>query len=95
MEKNPSLPFNPDNDEEVATWFAQHDATELRLEPVDGGRVKTRQNKDLESLTIRLAPEDMEQLKPLAEEYGVGHTTMARMLVHRELQDPRPLAHSK
>ncbi len=93
MEENKSLPFNPDNDEEVAEWFAQHDATDLSLESVAEVRVKKRQHKDLESLTIRIASEDMEQLKQLAEEYGVGHTTIARMLLHRELKDPRPLAH--
>lgn len=93
MEENKSLPFNPDNDEEVAEWLAQHDATDLSLEAVKEVRVKKRQYKDLESLTIRIAAEDMEQLKQLAEEYGVGHTTIARMLLHRELKDPRPLAH--
>ena len=93
MEENKSLPFNPDNDEEVAEWFAQHDATDFSLESVEDVRVKKRQHKGLESLTIRIASEDMEQLKQLAEEYGVGHTTIARMLLHRELKDPRPLAH--
>ena len=93
MEENKSLPFNPDNDEEVAEWFAQHDATDLSLESVEEVRVKKRQHQDLESLTIRIASDDMEQLKQLAEEYGVGHTTIARMLLHRELKDPRPLAH--
>ena len=93
MEEYKSLPFNPDNDEDVAEWFAQHDATDLSLESVEEVRVKKRQHQDLESLTIRIASDDMEQLKQLAEEYGVGHTTIARMLLHRELKDPRPLAH--
>jgi predicted DNA binding CopG/RHH family protein len=92
MEENQSLPFNPNSDAEVAEWFAQHDATDLSLEAVEGVHVKTRRHKDLESLTIRIASEDMDQLKHLAEEYGVGHTTIARMLLHRELKDPRPLA---
>ena len=92
MEKNKPLPFNSDNDEEVAAWFGQHDATDLHLEVVEGVRVKKRSHKDLESLTIRIVSEDMEQLKQLAEEYGVGYTTMARMLLHRELKDPRPLS---
>ena len=26
MEENPSLPFNPNSDEQVAQWFAQQDA---------------------------------------------------------------------
>ncbi len=93
MVDNKSLPFNPDNDEQVTEWFAQHDATDLSLEVVDAVHVTKRPHKDLESLTIRIASEDMDQLKQLAEEYGVGHTTIARMLLHRELKDPRPLAH--
>ena len=92
MGENKSVPFNPDNDEQVAEWFTQHDATELSLEPVDEVHVTKRPHKDLESLTIRIAAEDMEQLKHLAEEYGVGLTTIARMLLHRELKDPRLLA---
>ena len=84
---------NPDNDEEITEWLAQHDATDLSLKSVKDVRVKKRQHKDLESSTIRIASEDMEQLKQLAAEHGAGHTTIARMLLHRELKDPRPLAH--
>ena len=79
MEENPSLPFNPPSDAEAAECIAQHDATDLSLETVEGVHVKTRRHKDLESLTIRIASEDMNQLKHLAEEYGVGYTTIARM----------------
>lgn len=93
MADNNSLPFNPDNDEQVAEWLTHHDATTLSLELVDKVHVTKRRHKDLESLTIRIASEDMEQLKQLAKEYGVGLTTIARMLLHRALKDPRPLAH--
>lgn len=92
MEEHKSLPFNPDNDEDVAEWFAHHDATDLSLESVEEVRVKKHSPTGLESLTIRIASEDMDQLKRLAKEYGVGYTTIARMLLHRELRDPRPLA---
>ncbi len=54
------------------------------------GACKDQRHKDLESLTIRITAEDMDQLKHLAEEYGVGHTTIAQ--IHRELNDLRPLA---
>lgn len=36
----------------------------------------------------------MERLTQLAKEYGVRHITVSRILLHRELKDPRPPARS-
>lgn len=86
-EKN-QLPFNPDNDDEVAAWFDHHSTTDLPGEPVKVKVNVNRKAKELQPLTLRIDPEDMEQLKKLADDAGVGHTTMARILLHRELKNP-------
>ncbi|MCL6441904.1 MAG: BrnA antitoxin family protein [Alicyclobacillus sp.] len=86
MNGDTKLPFDPDNDEAVAEWFATHDATELETERVTNVKVRRRREKELEPLTLRIDPEDMKQLKKLAHEAGVGYTTMARMILHRELK---------
>lgn len=83
-EKN-QLPFNPDDDDEVAAWFDTHSTTD-----VPGKRVKVHVNrkaKELQPITFRIDAEDMEQLKKLAAEAGVGYTTMARILLRRELKN--------
>lgn len=82
------LPFNLNDDDEVAAWFDGHSTTDLPVE-----RVKTKVNvnrkvRELQPLTLRIDREDMEQLRKLAREAGVGYTTMARILLHRELKDP-------
>lgn len=82
-------PFDPDNDNEVAEWFTHHDVTELSTEPVKVMVKKRKRESDSvpsESLTIRIAPEDMEELKKMAEENGIGHTTMARIILHRGIR---------
>ena len=86
-DKNP-LPFNPDNDDEVAAWFDNHSTADLPGEPVKAKVNVNRKVKELQPLTLRIESEDMEQLKKLADEAGVGYTTMARMLLHRELKNP-------
>lgn len=81
-----ALPFDPDKDEDAAAWFATHSTVEL-----SGERVSVTIDPEatqLQSLTLRLTPQDMDLLKRLATKTGVGYTTMARMLLHRELQNP-------
>lgn len=89
MKKTRLLPFNLRDDEEVAEGFSEHNATGLNREPVEA--VETARSEDLELLTIRITLEDMEQLKQLADVYGLCHTTMAGMLLYYELKNPRPL----
>ena len=86
MSEKTHLPFNPDNDDEVAAWFDKHSTTDLPGEPVKVNL--NRKGRELQPLTLRIDPEDMDQLRKLAEEAGIGYTTMARMLLHRELKNP-------
>lgn len=85
MSEERQLPFDPNNDDEVAAWFDTHSSTELPGERVQNVTVK-RRSKDLQTLTIRIDANDMEQLKKAADRKGIGYTTMARMLLHQELQ---------
>jgi len=90
MSEKTHLPFNPDNDDddEVAAWFDKHSTTDLPGEPVKVNVNLNRKGRELQPLTLRIDPEDMDQLRKLAEEAGIGYTTMARMLLHRELKNP-------
>lgn len=87
MSENTKLPFDPNDDDSVAAWFETHDTSELQTEQVQNVKVKRRRERELEPLTLRIDAQDMKQLKRLADEAGVGYTTMARMLLHRELKD--------
>ncbi|PSR33572.1 MAG: hypothetical protein C7B46_09200 [Sulfobacillus benefaciens] len=80
-----TVPFDPNNDEEAAAWFDTHSSTELPGERVKNVTV-TRRSKDLKTLTIRIDARDMERLQKVADRKGIGYTTMARMLLHQELQ---------
>lgn len=85
MKDNRPIPFDPNQDEEAAAWFDTHSSTELpgmRVTPV----TVTRRGKDLTTLTIRIDGQDMARLKAVADQKGIGYTTMARMLLHQELQ---------
>ena len=77
------FPFDPDNDEEVATWVAQHSTADLPGEQVE--MTVKRKSKDLQVLSLRLTSDDMDKLKALAESNGVGYTTMARIIIHNTL----------
>ncbi len=50
--------------------------------------VKARPERPLKSevLTVRLVPEDLEQLRELAEELGVGPAVLARILIRQGLK---------
>lgn len=88
MRDQNNFPFNPDNDDEVAAWFDTHGTAELPGEQVKVRVNVNRKVKELQPLTLRIDSEDMEQLRKLADEAGVGYTTMARILLHRELKNP-------
>lgn len=85
MKDKTQLPFNSDNDDEATIWFDVHGTADLPEKSVNV--TVRRKSKELQSLTLRIDLEDMKQLKKLADEAGVGHTTMARMLLHRELKN--------
>lgn len=78
------IPFDPNQDEEAAAWFDTHSSTELPGTPV-GPVTVTRRGKGLTTLTIRIDSQDMARLKAVADQKGIGYTTMARMLLHQEL----------
>ncbi|HUW65284.1 MAG TPA: hypothetical protein VMW83_11460 [Spirochaetia bacterium] len=88
--KNRSLPFDPDNDDEVAAWFANNSTAELA-----GESVKVTVDPEatgLQTITLRLDPQDMDRLKMMAAKAGIGYTTMARILLQRGLQIPPGIA---
>ena len=88
--KSRQLPFDPASDEDVSAWFAKHSTTELA-----GKKVKVAVDPaatGLQTITLRLDVRDMERLKVLAARAGIGYTTMARILLHRELQSSGDIA---
>lgn len=46
-------------------------------------------SKGLNLISVRLTDEDLQGLKELANDQGVGHTTMARIAIHRYIADAR------
>ncbi|MHB1685491.1 MAG: hypothetical protein ACYCYO_22215 [Bacilli bacterium] len=47
------------------------------------------ESKGLNIITVRLSDDDLEGLKDLASDQGVGHTTMARIAIHRYIAAAR------
>ena len=86
------LPFDPDNDEEVATWVAQNSTADLPGEQIK--MTVKRKSKDLQVVSIRLDHGDMDKLKKIANSNGIGYTTMARILVHKALSEQEPVNYS-
>ena len=83
MKKEP-IPFNPDDDLESAEWFSKHSTTELEGTPIKVNVIKKK--RELRAISIRLDTDDMNALRELAHESGVGYTTMARMILHDRLK---------
>ena len=47
------------------------------------------------ALSVWLTEEDIEQLRAIAKEKGIGHTTLVRMWVRERLQEYRKGEHKK
>src|SRR5436309_2573841 len=73
--------------QEMAEWFDTHDMADYwdELKPT-----KVRFAKNLsEGLNIRLDQETLERLRAVAQEKGIGPTTLARMWILEHLQQER------
>ena len=56
----------------------------------DDAEVHVQVRKPLSAmLSLRLAQDDLDKLRLIARNQGVGQTTMARMLLHQSLEDPQ------
>ena len=70
---------------EEAGWWDTHDITEIEgLEPVEE-EVFIKPKKQV--VSIRLEGRLVEQLKRIAQEKGIGHTTLVRMWVIEKLKE--------
>lgn len=70
---------------EEAEWWDTHDVTEIEgLELVEEG-VFLKPKKQV--VSIRLERRLVEQLKRIAQEKGIGHTTLVRMWVIEKLRE--------
>ncbi len=70
------------NDEDAAAWFEKEDMAEYDLEKASDLVVE---RPELATITIRLDKDDITRLKVKAKKVGVGHTTMARIMLHESL----------
>ena len=73
--------------EEEAEFWDTHDITDFldELRPV-----KVTVSKNLsQGLTVRLNADDREALARLAEEQGIGPSTLARIWIKKQLRDER------
>lgn len=70
------------SEEELVAWFELEDMSDYDLEEATDLEIE---RPELNTITIRLDREDIRQLKARAKKVGVGHTTMARILLHEIL----------
>ena len=77
----PKAPFHTLH-EEAAFWDT-HDTTENVSTQTPGGFHTAKKS---EVLPVRFAPEDLRVLKQKAHEQGIGATTLARMIILKDLR---------
>ncbi|MCL4407484.1 MAG: BrnA antitoxin family protein [Thermotogae bacterium] len=65
----------------LVEWFENNSLSEYDLD-----EVKETSDEELLPLTIRLDKTDIEKLKKAAQKMGIGHTTLARMIIRKELE---------
>ena len=79
---------------EAAQYWDSHDVTEGAANDDDVGEPIEVRKPLSAMLTLRLHDDDLAKLKLVAKTQGVGLTTMARILLHRSLEDPKNQAAS-
>mgnify|MGYP001626188554 CR=1 FL=1 len=72
-----------ETDEDLTKWFDKTSLSDYDLEAVE------ENSNELVPLTIRLNKSDIEKLKHAAKKAGIGHTTLVRMIIRRELGSTR------
>ncbi len=65
----------------LVEWFEDNSLAEYDLEEVE-----ETSDEELLPLTIRLNKADIEKLKKAAQKMGIGHTTLARLIIRRGLE---------
>lgn len=70
------------SEDQLIRWTESADLGEYELEEASDVEVA---RPELETITLRLDKEDIRRLKQRARATGVGHTTLARMILHRAL----------
>jgi len=80
---SPTIPEFKSIEEEAEFWD-RHDTTEFEgsFKPV---RVRFAKNLS-QGITVRLDPESLAELRSLANEKGIGPTTLARMWILEQLR---------
>jgi len=73
----------PDFDtiEDLAEFWDAHDSTDFTLKET----CAVFERPELEQISIRLPKPVLAQLKALAQASGIGHTTLARVIITRHL----------
>jgi predicted DNA binding CopG/RHH family protein len=81
------------SEEEEATWWDSHPEviTRLFLQAKKEGKLKrlSATRGVTESITIRLAVNDLEAVRELAEKRGLPYQTYMKMLLHQALEKER------
>jgi predicted DNA binding CopG/RHH family protein len=67
---------------EEAEFWETHDVTEF-LDDLPRESVTAHRGQ---VISVRVSQDDLDALKRLAAENGIGYTTVARMLIHRGIQ---------
>ncbi len=72
-----------ETEEDLTKWFDKISLSDYDLEEAE------EDSNELVPLTIRLNKSDIEKLKKAAKKSGIGHTTLARIIIRRELGSAR------
>lgn len=77
--------FDKMNLEEIAEFWDTHDSADYwdQMEDVTG---EVTVKGPTEIVSIRLPESDLKQIKRMAEEQGLGHTTLIRMWIREKLK---------
>ena len=80
-------------EDEIASWFAEVDLSELDLDEVTNTAVVAdpRPARGLQTVSLRLPGWEVAELRKRADRLGLGYTTYIRLLVNRHLIDEEPI----
>lgn len=84
--KKPKLPnFNKMTLEEIAEFWETHDSADYwdQMEPV---KITIKRPTD-KIVSVRVADADLQEIKRMARERGLGHTTLIRSWLREKLRE--------